>query len=70
MGLSDMTCEVTVRTNMQSPDTADGVHIGNDDMDVGAGARGIMLGCASDETEGRMSYTNSMATLLGKIFAD
>merc|ERR1712185_798219 len=64
-GLSDKTCEVLVRINKQSPDIAGGVHVGKDDLDVGAGDQGIMFGYASDETEDCMPLTHSMATSLG-----
>merc|ERR1712039_270337 len=43
-GLSDKTCEVLVRINKQSPDIAGGVHVGKEDLDVGAGDQGIMFG--------------------------
>jgi len=69
-GLSDKTCEVLVRINKQSPDIAGGVHVGKDDMDVGAGDQGIMFGYASDETEDYMPLTHSMATRLGKTLTD
>merc|ERR1711865_919394 len=69
-GLSDKTCEVIVRINKQSPDIAGGVHVGKDEMDVGAGDQGIMFGCASDETEDCMPLTHSVATKLGKILTD
>merc|ERR1712224_290692 len=69
-GLSDKTCEVIVRINKQSPDIAGGVHIGKDEMDVGAGDQGIMFGYASDETEDSMPLTHSMATRLGKKLTD
>merc|ERR1719194_208910 len=69
-GLSDKTCEVLVRINKQSPDIAGGVHVGKDDMDVGAGDQGIMFGYASDETEDCMPLTHSMATRLGKTLTD
>jgi len=69
-GLSDKTCEVLVRINKQSPDIAGGVHVGKDDMDVGAGDQGIMFGYASDETEDCMPLTHSIATRLGKTLTD
>merc|ERR1711912_184640 len=64
-GISDKTCDVIVRINQQSPDIAGGVHVGKDDMDLGAGDQGIMFGYASDETEDCMPLTHSMATSLG-----
>merc|ERR1712149_112272 len=69
-GLSDKSCEVLVRINKQSPDIAGGVHVGKDDMDVGAGDQGIMFGYASDETADCMPLTHSMATRLGKTLTD
>jgi len=64
-GISDKTCEVIVRINKQSPDIAGGVHVGKDDMDLGAGDQGIMFGYATDETADAMPLTHSMATSLG-----
>merc|ERR1712050_775519 len=69
-GLSDKTCEVLVRINKQSPDIAGGVHVGKEDLDVGAGDQGIMFGYASDETEDCMPLTHSLATKLGKKLTD
>jgi len=69
-GLSDSSCEVIVRINKQSPDIAGGVHVGKDEMDVGAGDQGIMFGYASDETLDCMPLTHSMATRLGKKLTD
>jgi S-adenosylmethionine synthetase len=69
-GLSDKSCEVIVRINKQSPDIAGGVHVGKDDLDVGAGDQGIMFGYASDETEDCMPLTHLMATRLGKTLTD
>merc|ERR1719245_1315523 len=69
-GLSDKTCEVLVRINQQSPDIAGGVHVGKEDLDVGAGDQGIMFGYATDETEDCMPLTHSVATKLGKKLTD
>merc|ERR1711972_1187573 len=69
-GLSDKTCEVLVRINKQSPDIAGGVHVGKEDLDIGAGDQGIMFGYASDETADCMPLTHSMATRLGKKLTD
>merc|ERR1711874_687877 len=69
-GLSDQTCEVLVRINKQSPDIAGGVHVGKEEMDVGAGDQGIMFGYATDETKDNMPLTHSMATRLGKTLTD
>merc|ERR1719324_606273 len=69
-GLSDKTCEVLVRINKQSPDIAGGVHVGKEDLDLGAGDQGIMFGYASDETADCMPLTHSMATRLGKKLTD
>merc|ERR1712019_223472 len=69
-GLSYKSCEVLVRINKQSPDIAGGVHVGKEDLDVGAGDQGIMFGYASDETADCMPLTHSMATRLGKTLTD
>merc|ERR1712048_441042 len=69
-GLSFKSCEVLVRINKQSPDIAGGVHVGKEDLDVGAGDQGIMFGYASDETADCMPLPHSMATRLGKTLTD
>jgi S-adenosylmethionine synthetase len=50
-GLSYKTCKVSVRINKQSPDFAEGVHVGESEMEVGSGDQGILFGYAVDETE-------------------
>jgi S-adenosylmethionine synthetase len=69
-GLNYNNCEVLVRINAQSPDIAGGVHVGKDEMDVGAGDQGIMFGYASDETDDAMPLTHLLATRLGKILTE
>merc|ERR1712227_439221 len=69
-GLSDKTCEVIVRINKQSPDIAGGVHVGKDDMDIGAGDQGIMFGYATDETKDCIPLSISMATRIGKKLSE
>merc|ERR1719428_2397207 len=69
-GLNFRDCEVQVRINKQSPDIAGGVHVGKDDLNVGAGDQGIMFGYASDETEDCMPLTHLIATRLGKKLTD
>jgi len=69
-GLSCHTAEVKVAINKQSPDIAGGVHVGKDELDVGAGDQGIMFGYASDETEDAMPLTILLATRLGKKLTD
>merc|ERR1719321_295253 len=69
-GLSCNTAEVKVAINKQSPDIAGGVHVGKDDLNIGAGDQGIMFGYASDETEDCMPLTHLIATRLGKKLTD
>lgn len=69
-GLDCDTCEVIVRINKQSPDIAGGVHVGKDELDVGAGDQGIMFGYATDETKSTMPLTHYLATKLGKKLTD
>jgi S-adenosylmethionine synthetase len=48
-GLSDITCEVLVRINKQSPGIDGGVHVGKGEREVGTGDLGIMFRHASDK---------------------
>ena len=66
VGINCDTCEVIVKLHSQSPDIAQGVHVGKKDEDIGAGDQGIMFGYASDETDVLMPLTHDLATRLGK----
>ena len=45
------------------------LHVGKDEMDVGAGDQGIMFGYASDETEDCMPLPRFVDTKVGKTFS-
>ena len=65
-GINCDTCEVIIKLHSQSPDIAQGVHVGKKEEEIGAGDQGIMFGYASDETDVLMPLSHDLATKLGK----